>query len=116
MENAVDFESLMLDSLHELGLRSITTIRDKAEIFPAMEKTEYVLVCLDGGMLKVGGAEIIRDMKKRWPKTIVIILSIASHVDLFEDLIMAGAEDLIVKSYTKGKIKELISQVLEVHL
>jgi len=82
----------------------------------ALEKLRnglFGMVFLDLKMPGMDGMEVLRRIKKDWPKIRVIIITAHGTIDTAVDAMKLGAVDFIQKPFSPGDIRELAKSVLE---
>jgi len=65
----------------------------------------------DLGLPRMTGIEVTREVKKRWPKTEVLIFTIFDEEEKVIDAVKAGASGYLLKGATTEKILEAIREV-----
>jgi len=82
----------------------------------ALEKLRnglFGMVFLDLKMPGMDGMEVLRRIKKDWPKIRVIIITAHGTIETAVDAMKLGAVDFIQKPFSPGDIRELAKSVLE---
>jgi len=82
----------------------------------ALEKLRnglFGMVFLDLKMPGMDGMEVLRRIKKDWPKIRVIIITAHGTIDTAVEAMKLGAVDFIQKPFSPGDIRELAKSVLE---
>jgi two-component system, OmpR family, alkaline phosphatase synthesis response regulator PhoP len=82
----------------------------------ALEKLRnglFGMVFLDLKMPGMDGMEVLRRIKKDWPKIRVIIITAHGTIESAVDAMKLGAVDFIQKPFSPGDIRELAKSVLE---
>lgn len=111
----VDDEKAVRDSLEELLILEeyqVETAASGEESLEMMEKKEFDLVLLDIKMPGVSGVEVMRQVKKYYPDTKVIVLTGHGSLESAIEAIRSGAEDYMLKPYESSDILVSIGKAL----
>ncbi len=111
----VDDEKAIRDSLKELLILEeyqVETAASGEESLEMMEKKEFDLVLLDIKMPGVSGVEVMRQVKKYYPDTKVIVLTGHGSLESAIEAIRSGAEDYMLKPYESSDILVSIGKAL----
>lgn len=111
----VDDEKAIRDSLKELLILEeyqVETAANGEESLEMMEKKEFDLVLLDIKMPGVSGVEVMRQVKKYYPDTKVIVLTGHGSLESAIEAIRSGAEDYMLKPYESSDILVSIGKAL----
>lgn len=109
----VDDESGILYVLtHTLSGReySIETATNGAEAIDKIRQNKYHVLLLDLNMQPVTGMEVLKELRKINPETVVIILTAHSTVDSAIDALRLGAFDYLVKPAEPEAIRERVNE------
>jgi DNA-binding NarL/FixJ family response regulator len=77
---------------------------DGAEAVKMVEKNQPDVALLDISMPNVNGVEATRIIKKEYPATRVLILTIHENEEYIQELILAGADGYVLKNAEKKEI------------
>jgi CheY-like chemotaxis protein len=99
-------------ALEPLGM-PVRTAPDGAEALKFLEEEDYSLILLDLKMPGIDGMAVLETVRRRWPKTGVIILTAHGSIDTAVEAMKNGAADFIRKPFTPGEIRDLVNRVLE---
>ena len=92
----------------ELEIR-FTTSGDKAlELLAGREAAERFLVLSDINMPGMTGLELLREVKKRWPGLVVIMVSAYGDAENRRRAIDYGASDFVTKPVDFGHLKQTL--------
>ncbi len=92
----------------ELEIR-FTTSGDKAlELLASREAAENFLVLSDINMPGMTGLELLREVKKRWPGLVVIMVSAYGDAENRRRAIDYGASDFVTKPVDFGHLKQTL--------
>lgn len=99
------------DFLRDAKFR-VSTAHDGSEVLPILEHENIDLVLLDLMMPRMGGFETLGYIKKKAPKTHVIILSAFGTRDQMEQADKLGADGFISKPFGVETLMRHIKAVL----
>lgn len=86
-----------------------TTSGDKAlELLTGCEAAERFLVLSDINMPGMTGLELLREVKKRWPGLVVIMVSAYGDAENRRRAIDYGASDFVTKPVDFGHLKQTL--------
>jgi DNA-binding NarL/FixJ family response regulator len=105
------------------GLRSLLSINPNIEIvgeaedgleaIASVDKLHPDLVLMDLSMPRMDGMTATREIKKKWPETKVLALTVHKSIEYVRATIAAGADGYILKDTSHLELMESIEQVLE---
>ncbi|VVB85343.1 Chemotaxis protein CheY [uncultured archaeon] len=78
----------------------------------AIKKKDFDVVLTDLIMPVMGGMEVLREIKRTKPKTIVIIITAFGTIENAVDALKAGASDYITKPFKIDEVQTKIRMVL----
>ena len=84
-----------------------------SQVVPLVAKTRPDVVLLDLRMPEVDGLACLQQIKRRYPETVVIVLSVSTDEKLIENVLKRGASAYIVKSVNPVDLPAAIRQALE---
>jgi len=99
-------------SLESLGLPIETAVNGE-EALRKLEDVEFTVLLLDLKMPGIGGMGVLHEVRKRWPGTLVIIITAHGTIDTAVEAMKLGAADFIRKPFSPVEIRELVKQVLK---
>jgi DNA-binding NarL/FixJ family response regulator len=113
----VDDHPIVRDGLaeainHEADLRVCATAEDRAEALDAIERTKPELAVIDLMLKNSSGLELIKDIHARWPKLLVLVVSMHDETLYAERVLRAGARGYITKQQATRDILLAIRRVL----
>jgi len=91
----------------------IQTAASGEEALEKLRNGLFGMVFLDLKMPGMDGMEVLRRIKKDWPKIRVIIITAHGTIETAVDAMKLGAVDFIQKPFSPGDIRELAKSVLE---
>ncbi|MBW2520808.1 MAG: response regulator, partial [Deltaproteobacteria bacterium] len=111
----IDDERMILD-LTSMVLTnkgySVLTINNALEGYQIIERHKPSLVLLDYMMPVVNGLEALKEIRKRFPETYVIMFTGKGSEEVAVELMKAGAADYILKPFSNTNLIERIENVL----
>lgn len=112
----VDDEVHLLQSLGDV-LRSkgfmVGTARNGLEALDKLKERFFDLIIADLKMPRMGGMELLKVVRERYPQTAVVILTGYGTVKSAVDAIKRGAYDYLVKPFVPDEILLIIQKVVE---
>lgn len=82
--------------------------------YELIEQEQPALVLLDYMMPKVNGLDALKEIRKRFPETYVIMFTGKGSEEVAVELMKAGASDYILKPFSNVKLVERIENVLRI--
>lgn len=82
--------------------------------YELIEQEQPALVLLDYMMPKVNGLDALKEIRKRFPETYVIMFTGKGSEEVAVELMKAGASDYILKPFSNAKLVERIENVLRI--
>lgn len=111
----VEDEPLMAVELEEQLLDEQFTV-DRAELFKSAEEyligEEYDLILLDLSLPDGDGLDLLRDIKKRYDDTAVIILTARGEIEDKVTGLELGSDDYLAKPFSMAELRARIHAVL----
>jgi DNA-binding NarL/FixJ family response regulator len=113
----VDDHPIVRDGLaeainHEPDLAVCATAEDRQEALQAIERTQPELVVVDLMLKSSSGLELIKDIHARWPRLLVLVVSMHDETLYAERVLRAGARGYITKQQAARDILSAIRRVL----
>jgi DNA-binding NtrC family response regulator len=102
----------MSQSLEPMDM-PVQTAASGEEALEKLRNGLFGLVFLDLKMPGMDGMEVLRRIKKDWPKIRVIIITAHGTIESAVEAMKLGAVDFIQKPFSPGDIRELTKSVLE---
>ena len=102
----------MSQSLEPMDM-PVQTAASGEEALEKLRKDLFGLVFLDLKMPGMDGMEVLRRIKKDWPKIRVIIITAHGTIESAVEAMKLGAVDFIQKPFSPGDIRELAKSVLK---
>ena len=114
----VDDDAVFREELSEL-LRDDGHAVDSAPSVPkateALEHREYDLVLTDLKMPRHGGLELLREVRHRWPRTLVVVVTGYASVETALDAMKLGAFDYVRKPFRIEQVRETLRLAAQEH-
>lgn len=82
-----------------------------AEALAAIDTTTIDLALLDVELPDINGLDLAETVRQRFPKTLLVMLSVLDTSEAFERAFHAGANAYVIKPYNLRKVLELIQQL-----
>ncbi|WP_243372860.1 sigma-54 dependent transcriptional regulator [Geotalea sp. SG265] len=101
--------------LRGAGFSEVTTLSDSRKVIPLLQERSVALMLLDLYMPHLGGFELLKEIKDRFPQIPVIIMSAANQIELAVECMKLGALDYFVKPAEKSRLLGSVSRALELH-
>ena len=113
----VDDEHMILE-LASMVLTSkgfdVSVVDNAPESYELIEREKPALVLLDYMMPKVNGLDALKEIRKRFPNTYVIMFTGKGSEEVAVELMKAGASDYILKPFSNAKLVERIENILHI--
>ena len=112
----VDDEPSMRTALREVLTRTshpVVVARDGHEALALLEQQAFWLVLSDLRMPRLGGLDLLREVKSRWPATLVVLITGYATLESAIDALRAGASDYLLKPFDKEAVEALIRRLEE---
>lgn len=112
----VDDETMLLDSLEIIlsmnDMEIVGKAHDGNEALSVLSGTDCDIALVDLNMKGMGGIELIGHMKKRYPKTRILVLTTFYDDANITDAISGGADGYLLKDSGKDAILGAIRQIM----
>ncbi len=97
----------------ETDLQVCAQAEDHLEALKAIETTRPDLVVIDLMLKSSSGLELIKDIHSRWPKVLILVVSMHDEALYAERVLRAGAQGYITKQEAPRDILLAIRKILE---
>jgi CheY-like chemotaxis protein len=114
----VDDDAVFRDELGELlqdDGHTITTAPSMAKAVEALEGGEYDLVLTDLKMPRQSGLDLLREVRHRWPRTLVVVVTGYASVETALDAMKLGAFDYVRKPFRIEQVRETLHLAAQEH-
>ena len=112
----VDDDDVFREELAEL-LRddghAATVVPSVAKAIEALEAGEFDLVLTDLKMPRQSGLDLLREVRARWPRTFVVMLTGYASVETALDAMKLGAFDYVRKPFRVDQVRETLRLVAQ---
>ena len=88
----------MLSSWEKAGFEITADVRDGEEALEVLKQEPVELVVTDIAMPLMDGIELIKEIKKNYPKVYVIVLSCHDEFDYVKKAMKEGADEYVLKN------------------
>ncbi|HET6673918.1 MAG TPA: sigma-54 dependent transcriptional regulator [Nitrospiraceae bacterium] len=85
------------------------------EALDALDGTQAELVITDLKMPGIGGMELLRRVKERWPDTEVVVMTAYGSIDTAVEAMRRGAYDYLMKPLERERFPLVVDKALERH-
>ncbi|OPL19748.1 MAG: hypothetical protein AVO35_01880 [Candidatus Aegiribacteria sp. MLS_C] len=85
-----------------------------SEALELMSETSFSLILSDIMMPDINGLELASIVRRRFPDTLVILITGHGTIDLAKDAIQRGAFDFVTKPFKMTELKRMVEMALEV--
>jgi signal transduction histidine kinase len=113
----VDDERMILE-LTSMVLNSrgfdVSVVDNAQDSYDIIEKEQPAIVLLDYMMPKVNGLEALKEIRRRFPETYVIMFTGKGSEEVAVELMKAGASDYILKPFSNANLIERIEKVTRI--
>ena len=94
------------------GFEVVGEARDGREAVRCVEKLGPELILMDLSMPRMSGMEAIREIKKRYPETKIIALTVHKTEEYLLNTLQAGADGFVLKDATHDELIMAIKNVM----
>jgi NarL family two-component system response regulator LiaR len=113
-----DDHRLVLDGIKRAlesdgGFEIVGETQSGTQVLPLVKLTQPDVVMLDLRMPEVDGLVCLDQIKRRYPETKVIVLSVSADRNLIDNVLKRGASAYIVKSVNPVDLPSVIRQAIE---
>ena len=111
-----DDHRLMLDGIKRAlqedgGFEVVGETQNGAQVLPLVGQTTPDLVVLDVRMPNMDGLQCLEEIRRRYPKVKVVMLSASTTPDLIEDALRRGASAYVLKTVDPTDLPSTLRQV-----
>ena len=100
----------LTQALEPLGF-PVRTAGDGEEALRQLQESEFRLILLDLKLPGMDGMEVLRRIRKSWPKLPVVMITAHGTIEYAVEAIKLGAVDFLRKPFSPGEIRELVRRV-----
>lgn len=112
----VDDEPNVRASLQEILTRDgyqVTTAADGETALALIAVQEFDIALIDLKMKGIGGVEVLKAIRQRWPATITIVLTAHASLETAVEAVRQGAHDYLFKPCAPAQLRESIQRGLQ---
>lgn len=95
--------NLLLKILEQEGYK-IALSNCYKEAIEQLENDDFDIVLSDVKMPEIGGFDLLKEIKSRWPKTAVIMMTAYGDAYTVKEALMLGADEYITKPFKSHDI------------
>ena len=114
VEDEVNIRSALVTMLEKLG-HEAQGVETAEEALSLLTHTKMDLVMTDLRMPGLGGMELLRQMKEKWPETETIVLTAFGSIDTAVEAMRLGAYDYLTKPIDRDRFHIVVEKALEHH-
>jgi CheY-like chemotaxis protein len=114
----VDDDAVFRDELSDLlrdDHHTVTTAPSVPKALESLEHDEFDVVLTDLKMPRQSGLELLREVRARWPRTLVVMLTGFATVETALDAMKLGAFDYLRKPFRIEQVRETLRLVGQEH-
>lgn len=114
----VDDDAVFREELSELlrdERHDVRTDGSVAKALESLEEAEYDVVLTDLKMPRQTGLDLLREVRGRWPRTLVVVLTGYATVETALEAMKLGAFDYIRKPFRIEQVRETLRLVAQEH-
>ena len=112
VEDEPDIATLLGDQLQALG-HEVMVAGDGQAALDTIEKSEPGLMLLDLNLPKIGGMDVLKQVRKGWPDLPVIVMTAHGTIPRVVEAMKEGATDFITKPFDGDYLKLVVGKALE---
>ena len=114
VEDEPSMRTALCEVLQRTG-HSVVAARDGHEALTVLERQTIWLVLTDLRMPRLGGIELLREVKRRSPETLVVLITGYGTLESAIEAIRLGATDYLLKPFDREAVEALIRRLEETH-
>ena len=112
LDDEQDMLALLGRIISEKSSHGLTTLSDPAELTQLLEEKVFDIVLTDLKMPGKNGIQVIEEIKRKSPQTVVIIMTAYGSIESALEATRKGAFDYVTKPFRKERILHVIEQAL----
>ena len=110
-QSELDAYSLLLQTM---GVKNIVTLNDSRLVLKTLDSCQASLVFLDLNMPKVGGIDVLKELREKRPHIPVVIITASSEVETAIECLKLGAHDYLIKPIDLKTFSSALRNALEI--
>jgi len=112
LDDDADFREYIAGTLKTEG-HAVTTVASPEELFRRAGELQPDVIMLDMKMGKHAGEDVLREIRTRWPKQCVIVVTGYPSLDSMRDTFKQDVFDYIAKPFSMDDMRRVLSQATE---
>lgn len=112
LDDDADFREYIAGTLKTEG-HAVTTVASPEELFRRAGELQPDVIMLDMKMGKHAGEDVLREIRSRWPKQCVIVVTGYPSLDSMRDTFKQDVFDYIAKPFSMDDMRRVLSQATE---
>ena len=109
LDDDQDFREYLAGTLESEG-HTVTTVSSPDELYKTASEQQPDIVLLDIKMGKYSGEEVLREIRTRWPKQCVIVVTGYPSLDSMRETFKQDVFDYISKPFSVDDMRRVLSQ------
>lgn len=114
VDDEINIRGALVTVLQKKGYR-VWVAGTAEEALEQLEGAQVELVITDLKMPGIGGMELLRRLKERWPETEVVVMTAYGSIDTAVEAMRSGAYDYLTKPIDRERFPLVIEKALERH-
>lgn len=98
--------------LRQAGFDVVAEARDGEGVADLVEKVRPDVVCLDVSMPGRSGLEVLGELRDRFPKVKVLMVTAHSDRETVSQVVQQGAAGMVLKPFNAARVIETMNRVL----
>jgi CheY-like chemotaxis protein len=114
----VDDDAVFREELSELlqdDGHTVTAVPSVPKALESLEDDEVDVVLTDLKMPRQGGLELLREVRNRWPRTLVVMVTGHASIETALDAMKLGAFDYLRKPFRMEQVRQTLQLVAQEH-
>lgn len=112
LDDDADFREYIAGTLTTEG-HTVTTVASPEELYRKAAEIQPDVIMLDMKMGKHAGEDVLREIRSRWPKQCVIVVTGYPSLDSMRDTFKQDVFDYIAKPFSMDDMRRVLSQATE---
>jgi DNA-binding response OmpR family regulator len=108
------FREELTELLHDEG-HTVSAVPSVVKALESLEHDEVDVVLTDLKMPRQGGLELLREVRQRWPRTLVVVVTGFATVETALGAMKLGAFDYLRKPFRIEQVRETLRLVAQEH-
>ncbi len=112
VDDEAPLRNVLMQLMRDQGFRCLDAANG-LDALGQLERHAIPLVLSDLRMPRMGGIELLREIRTRFPDTAVLMITAVADVDVAVNCLASGASDYVVKPYQLEDVRARVAQALE---